>query len=146
MATQVQIASLPTNVRRSTHPEMHSVYENSRKSGGNVAVDEWVQEVSSPMVVAHAVEFVALSGKASKLRALIPPAMREAAADSKAFAGCIVLLSEQEARLVTVITMWKAGHQTNEYLESCKKLETILEPYVDRWLRSRRLSAFVCPP
>ena len=146
MATQVQIATIPAKPCRSTHPEMRSVYQNSRGIAGNNAVDAWVQEVSSPMVVAHAVEFVALPGKATKLRALIPPAMREAAADSDTFAGCFVLLSEQEARLVTVITLWKAGNQSNDYLESCKKLETALEPYVDRWLRSRKLSAFVCPP
>lgn len=111
-----------------------------------MAVDEWVQEVSSPMVVAHAVEFVALPGETTKLRSLIPPAMREASAESENFAGCIVLLSEQEARLVTVITLWKGADQTNGYLESCKKLEMVLEPYVDRWLRSRKLAAFVCPP
>lgn len=146
VAPQAQIATVPANPRRSAHPEMRSVYRNSCNNGGNIAVDEWVQEVSSPMVVAHAVEFVALPGKATKLRALIPPAMRDAAADSDTFAGCIVLLSEQEARLVTVITLWKAADPTNEYLESCKKLENILEPYVDRWLRSRRLAAFVCPP
>ena len=146
MATQAQIATLPANGRRSAHPEMRSVYQNSRNTGGNVAVDEWVQEVSSPLVVAHAVEFVALPGKATKLRSLIPPAMRDAAADSDTFAGCIVLLSEQEARLVTVITLWKAADRSSEYLESCKRLETILDPYVDRWLRSRKLAAFVCPP
>ena len=146
MATQVHIATVPANRRRSAHPEMRSVYQNSLNSGNHVALDEWVQEVSSPIVVAHAVEFVTLPGKASKLRALIPPAMRDAAADSGTFAGCIVLLSEQEARLVTVITLWKAADQSNEYLEGCKKLENILDPYVDRWLRSRKLAAFVCPP
>ena len=145
MATQVQIATVPVKPCRSTHPEMHSVYQNSR-TGPHVAVDEWVQEVSSPMVVAHAVEFVALPGKATKLRDRIPPAMRDAVADADTFAGCIVLLSEQEARLVTVITLWKAGNEASDCLESCKKLETALEPYVDRWLRSRKLSAFVCPP
>jgi hypothetical protein len=146
VATQVRIATIPANRCRSTHPEMHSVYPNSQKIARTVPVDAWLQEVPSPIVVAHAVEFVALPGKTAKLRDLIPPAMRDAASDFDTFAGCIVFLTEQEARLVTVITLWKAGDHTNDYLDSCKKLETALEPYVDRWLRSRKLAAFVCPP
>lgn len=109
-------------------------------------VEQWVQEVSSPMTVAHVVEFVTLPGKAAELRSFIPSAMQDASSDFQNFAGSIVLLSELEARLVTVITLWNCSEHDNHYLESTKKLELLLEPYVDRWLRSRKLSAFVGPP
>jgi hypothetical protein len=64
-------------------------------------------EATVPEVIAHGVEFVALPGKAEQLQTVIPGAMCQALAGSGNFSGCMVLVSEQEARLVTVITFWK---------------------------------------
>src|SRR5208282_2084253 len=61
---------------------------------------------SSPLFFADGVEFVALPGESEKLHREIPLVIRDANGESDGFLGCIVLFSEQEARLVTVITLW----------------------------------------
>lgn len=70
--------------------------------------------------------------------------MRAANKESDGFCGCVVLFSEQEARLVTVITLWTTRHQAKHCNE--KRLKRLLEPYVDRWLRVRSFVGFFpCP-
>jgi hypothetical protein len=100
-------------------------------------------ESSSPRLFAHIVEFVALPGQAERLQTEIPLALRRANSRSEGFSGCIVLFSEQEARLVTLITLWEDGDHTNEWDGNSKHLKTLLKPYVDRWLRARSFRTFV---
>jgi hypothetical protein len=97
-----------------------------------------------PQVFAHSAEFVALPGESKKLQGEIPLLMRAASGDSVGFCGCIVLFSEQETRLVTVITLW-AGRDQAKHCDE-KRLRRLLEPYADRWLRVRRFVGFFpCP-
>lgn len=97
-------------------------------------------------VLAYGVEFLALPGRTEKLRTMIPEAMRIALANSRAFCGCMVLLSEQEARLVTAITFWTGRDRAKHCTENSKRVESLLLPYVDGWLRARRMAAFLCWP
>ena len=60
----------------------------------------------SPAVTALSVEFVAKPQEARGVQAAIPAALAGAFQDVSGFAGCLVMVSEQEARLVTVITLW----------------------------------------
>jgi hypothetical protein len=97
-----------------------------------------------PQVFAHSAEFVALPGESKKLQWEIPLLMRAASGDSAGFCGCIVLFSEEETRLVTVITLW-AGRDEAKHCDE-KRLKRLLEPYADRWLRVRRFVGFFpCP-
>ncbi len=88
-------------------------------------------------------DFVSWPGKAEELQTVLPEAIRTAFDGSANFSGCMVLVSEQEARLVTVITFWKGKGRTKHCNENSKRIEQLLVPYVDRWLRTRRLTAFL---
>ena len=91
--------------------------------------------------LAYGVEFVTLPGQSDRLRTEIPFLVRAANEKSRGFSGCLVLVSEQEARLVTVITLWMTRDGEKECHE--KRLKRQLEPYVDRWLRTRRFVTFL---
>jgi hypothetical protein len=101
-------------------------------------------ETEIPEVFARGAEFVALPGESEKLKWEIPLLMRAANGESGGFYGCIVLFSEQEARLVTVITLW-AGREQAKHCDE-KRLKRLLEPYVDRWLRVKSFVGFFPPP
>jgi hypothetical protein len=101
---------------------------------------------ADPEVLAYGVEFVALPGTTEKLRMVIPEAIRRELANSGAFCGCMVLLSEQEARLVTVVTFWTGSDRAKHCSENSKRVDSLLLPYVDGWLRTRRMAALVCLP
>ena len=103
-------------------------------------------ETVLPEVLSHAVEFVALPGEAEKLQAAIPLAMRNTTGNSGGFAGYLVLFCDQEERLVTVITLWTGADRAKQCNESSKRLERMLEPHVDRWLRIRRFVTFLSVP
>ena len=100
-------------------------------------------ETPAPEVVALGVEFVALPGKAALLQSAIPEAVRDTIGNSRSFAGCMVLVSEEEARLVTVITLWTGRDRIEQCNENAKQVKKLLAPYVDRFLRTRRLAAFL---
>jgi hypothetical protein len=101
-------------------------------------------ETGTPAVIAHSVEFVAWPGKARELQTLLPGAMQNAFAGCANFSGCLVLFPEQEARLVTVVTLWKGEGRAKKCEESSKRVEQMLFPYIEHWLRTRRLAAFLC--
>jgi hypothetical protein len=101
-------------------------------------------EAATPEVIAHSVEFVAWPGKARELQTLLPEVMQTAFADCANFSGCLVLFPEQEARLVTVVTLWKGEGRAKKSEESLKRVEQMLFPYIEHWLRTRRLAAFLC--
>ena len=64
----------------------------------------------APPLTALSIEFVAKPQEAHRVEDAIPAAIAGALKDVTGFAGCLVLISDQEARLVTVVTLW-AGHR-----------------------------------
>ena len=120
---------------------LESPFESSarlaRMLGGSIA------QSGAPDVIAESEEFVALPGVAKKLQQLLPLAMRDAHSKSESFLGCMTLISEQEARLVTVITLWKGRDGADRYRGNSRLVKRFLEPYVDRWLRSGRFATVV---
>lgn len=89
-------------------------------------------------MLAESVEFVAHPGQTGKLRKAIGLAMRSAQNTCDALMGCMVLVSEQEKRLVTVITLWAGAEESRQRDENSEQVRNVLEPYVDRWMRTRR--------
>ncbi len=87
-------------------------------------------------VSAHTVQFVASPGKTQKLQSLLPVAIREALRFNSGFAGCMVMISDQEARLVTVVTLWTGEQRTRHCSENVDRVKKILSPYIDNLLRS----------
>ena len=87
-------------------------------------------------VSAHTVKFVASPGKTQKLQSVLPATIREALRCASGFAGCMVMISDQEARLVTVVTLWTGKERARHCSENASRVKTLLSPYVDDWLRS----------
>jgi hypothetical protein len=129
-----------TDRRKSALPKSESSLANRRLSSDSTG------ESLAHEVFAHGVEFIALPGETEKLQKEIPVAMREVNRNSKGFSGSMVLFSEQEARLVTVITLWTGSEPDKECDENSTQLKRLLEPYVDRWLRTRKFVTFVSTP
>jgi hypothetical protein len=103
-------------------------------------------QTASTRVFARGLEFVALPGTSEELQTAIPLALREVGEKLEGFCGCMVLFSEQEARLVTVITLWTGENHATRCNEDSNRLAKRIEPYVDRWLRTRSFHTFLSTP
>lgn len=152
MASHVQIANLAANsfAGLSASKEGHFLHMVGTEADPLEAIppadQDTLADAQTPRVIAHGVEFVALPGKAEKLSSAIPKALRTALGNSRNFSGSMVLVSEQESRLVTVITLWAGTNRAKECAEKSSQVKRLLTPYVDRWLRTRRLAAFLAVP
>jgi hypothetical protein len=149
VAGQVQIANYQATSFAGPPAKQKDDFRHANEAGPGLleqisqAVRDSSGETPTPEVIAHGVEFVALPGKAANLLKAIPEAMRNALSNSRSFCGCMVLVSEEEARLVTVITLWTGRDRVEQCNENAKQVKKLLAPYVDRFLRTRRLAAFL---
>ena len=87
-------------------------------------------------ISAQSVQFVASPGQTRKLQSVLPDAIRNAFRLVPAFAGCMVMVSDQEARRVTIVTLWKGKERARHCSENAEQTRMLLFPYVDHWLRS----------
>lgn len=101
-------------------------------------------KISISQLFALGIEFVAHPGDTEKLQSEIPLLMLDANNKFENLCYCMVLFSEHEARLVTVIALWSERGRAMARNE--KRLKRLLEPYVDRWLRTRNYVTFLGPP
>ncbi len=101
---------------------------------------------TTPEVYAHSVEFVTLPGRSKELQRTIPETLRSALGNSGGFFGCMVFVSNQEARLMTVITLWTGRDRTEQCDKISDRLHQVLLPYVDCWLRTQTMTTFLCWP
>jgi hypothetical protein len=92
------------------------------------------------------VEFVAKPQEAHRVQSAIPAALGGALQDVSGFAGCLVMISEEEARLVTVITLWVGDDRANRCRENARWVQKLLTPYLDRCLRLRILAVHSAVP
>lgn len=98
---------------------------------------------SERSLLAHSLEFVAKPGTTEALRTNCAPKIRKVLEAYRNFRGCMILAPEQETRIVTFLVLWNQREADNEVSRGWNMVKTILSPYVDRWLRSRDLEAFV---
>ena len=138
VASQVHIGSYQDRMCTDTPSE--------RQTNSLAARLERRPKYDTRQIVAHSLEFVALPGRAEGIQAEIPIAMGHAFSGIEGFVGCMVLVSEQETRLVTVITLWSGSNRLALCNESGARLRKWLSPYVDRWLRTRTYASFVTAP
>jgi hypothetical protein len=92
-------------------------------------------------VTALSVEFVAKPQEAARVEAAIPMAITGSLKDVTGFAGCLVMISDQEMRLVTVVTLWTGMDRAKLCRDNARWVHTLLAPYVDRCLRVQTLIA-----
>ncbi len=97
----------------------------------------------APPVTALSVEFVAKPQESYRVEATIPTAITGALKDVTGFAGCLVMISDQEARLVTVVTLWAGDDRVKRCSQNVRWLHALLAPYLDRRLRVQTMVAYI---
>src|SRR5260370_10415676 len=98
---------------------------------------------AAPRVTALSVEFVAKPQEAHRVEAVIPAAIAGALKDVAGFAGCLVMISDQEARLVTVVTLWAGDDPVKRCGQNVRSVHALLKPYLDHCLRVQTMVAHV---
>jgi len=135
LATQVRALASSPVVSAKAYPE------DLRWTEARAAVSTKKSAEGMEEVCAQSVEFVAVPDVAASLQATLPGALRSALQKAEGFAGCAVMVSEQEARLVTVVTFWRGKDRGRLANENAQWVEQLLDPYIDRQLRTHRLRA-----
>ncbi len=92
-------------------------------------------------MAALTVEFVAKPQEAHRVEATIPAAIAGALKDVDGFAGCLVMVSHHEARLVTVVTFWAGNDRAKCCSQNVRWVHALLAPYLDRCLRVQTMAA-----
>ena len=95
----------------------------------------------APSVTALSIEFVAKPQEAHRVEAAIPAALAGALKDVTGFAGCLVMISDQEARLVTVVTLWAGDDRANRCSQNVRWVHALLKPHLDLCLRVQTMVA-----
>jgi hypothetical protein len=97
--------------------------------------------------LALTIEFVAKPEKARTAPALLPAAITGALANVTGFAGCLVMVSDQEARLITVVTFWTGDDSQKSCSENLRWVRALLSSYIDHCLRVQTMVAHLpCVP
>jgi hypothetical protein len=92
-------------------------------------------------VTALSMEFVAKPQEARRVEGAIPGAIVGALKDVTGFAGCLVMISDHEARLVTVVTLWAGEDRAKICSENVRWVRALLAPFLDRYLRVQTMVA-----
>jgi hypothetical protein len=92
-------------------------------------------------ITALSIEFVAKPQEAHRVQTAIPTAIAGALKDVTGFAGCLVMISDQEARLVTVVTLWTGNERVKCCRENVRWVNALLAPYLDRRIRVQTMVA-----
>jgi hypothetical protein len=88
-------------------------------------------------------EFVAKPVEAHRLHTAIRAAVGDGLNQMPGFAGCLVMISNREARLVTVVTFWSSADRVTSGSKRARWLDKLLTPYVDCRLRVRTMDAYL---
>lgn len=92
-------------------------------------------------LTALSVEFVAKPEKARSAPVSLPGAINGALREVSGFAGCLVMVADQEARLITVVTFWEGDEAQKCCQRNSKWVQALLAAYVDRCLRVKTMFA-----
>jgi len=100
-----------------------------------------VSATGNSRVTALSIEFVAKPHEAHRAQLAIPSALAGALKEVTGFAGCLVMASDEEARLLTVVTLWSGKERQKLCSENLPWVRALLAPYLDRCLRVQTLNA-----
>jgi hypothetical protein len=114
------------------------LFSITRNTSRNVTTRRTSQS-SAPLVTALSVEFVAMPQQTSRVQSALPPDIDAVFHAIEGYAGCMVLVSDLEARLITVITLWQGETRSQNCSDNARWVKRLLTPYVDRWLRTQTL-------
>ena len=97
-------------------------------------------------LTAFSFEFVAKPEQAARAPLLLPAALQSALEDMAGLAGSLVMISDQEARLITVIIFWSGVEARRSCEGSVRRVRALLAPYMDRLLRVHNFLAHAPKP
>ena len=101
---------------------------------------------SASRFTAFSFEFVAKPGKAANAVVELPAAIQSGLQDLAGFSGTLVMVSDLEARLITVIIFWHGSEARRSCARSVCWVRSLLAPYLDRCLRAQNLLAHLPTP
>jgi hypothetical protein len=93
-------------------------------------------------MTALSIEFVSKPQEAYRLRTAIPAAIESALGQVAGFAGCLLLITDKEPRLVTVITFWEGENRAALSNNSASWVHKLLAPFLDHCLQVRSHDAY----
>jgi hypothetical protein len=91
-------------------------------------------------------EFVAKPEKAARAPGSLSAEIHSALEDVSGFAGGLVMVSDQEARLITVIIFWEACETRRSSTLCIRRVRGLIAPYLDRCLRFQTMMAHTHVP
>lgn len=94
-------------------------------------------------LTALCIEFVAKPEEVRVLPSALSAVVRDGLGQMPGFVSCLVLISNREARLVNVITLWTGAERTTCLSERAQCLHDLVMPYVDQCLRVQTLDAYL---
>jgi len=94
-------------------------------------------------LAALCIEFVAKPEEVGVLPRSLSAVVRDGLGRVPGFVSCLVLISNREARLVSVITLWTGTERTTCARERAQCLNDLVTPYVDQCLRVQTLDAYL---
>ncbi len=97
-------------------------------------------------LTAFSFEFVAKPERSTSAPVSLPAAIQSGLEDVTGFAGSLVMVSDQEARLITVIIFWEGSEARKSCAQSLRRLRALLAPYLDRCLRMQNMLAHLPSP
>ena len=92
-------------------------------------------------ITAVCIEFVAKPHQTQRVAAEVPDAIARALKYVTGFAGCLVMILDHEARLVTVVTLWEGEDRLRRCSQNAGCVQALLAPYLDRRLRAQTMIA-----
>jgi len=92
-------------------------------------------------LMALSIEFVAKPAEARRAQMSIPESVNNTLRGVSGYAGCLVMVSDQEARLITVITFWIGEERSKCCGQNQRWLCKLIAPYLEGCLRTRTFAA-----
>ena len=92
------------------------------------------------------IEFVAKPNESHRVHALVPAAITSTLEGVAGFAGCAVMASNQEERLVTVLTFWQGDLSPRSAAVNSGWVCKLIERYMDRRLRVQTMRTHLAIP
>ena len=103
----------------------------------------WQVARDSSHFTAFSFEFVAKPEHAAKAVLDLRAGIQSGLEDFAGFAGSLVMVSDLEARLITLIILWQGSQARRSCAQSARRVRALLAPYVDRCLRTQNLIGYL---
>ncbi|HZC65782.1 MAG TPA: hypothetical protein VE545_04360 [Candidatus Dormibacteraeota bacterium] len=106
------------------------------------------QDAGAACTTTISVEFVAKPNESHRVHSLVPAAIASTLEGAAGFAGCAVMVSNMEERLVTVLTFWEGDLSVQAASTNSRWVCKLIERYIDHRLRvqtMRTQMAFSAP-